>query len=229
MAADRGQDSASGTYAPVLTEMSAYDRVLMELKRAFQSVRTNEQGHACKVELKAWLESGGLPAGLVQEAGLNGLLALLRSLAGHDGDFVSWEQLQHYAERPLAVVPTAVGENIAGEKLVKRLKMLFDSLGADEEGAVSKEELTASLRQDTGDVHGADGESIGKLVGQANFTPLWNALEVVDTQRDGHITWNEFKAHIRGAARQAGDVQGEAVVVAIVEEAEVRQSCWGCC
>jgi len=227
--ADRGQAPASGTYAPVLTEMSAYDRVLMELKRAFQGVRKNLHGHACKVELKAWFEREGLPAGLLKEAGMNELLDLLRILAGHDGDFVSWDELQHSAERPVALVPTAVGEKAAGEKLVKRLKMLFDSLGADEEGAVSKEELTASLRQDTEDVHGGDGESIGKLVGQANFTPLWNALEVADTQKDGHITWNEFKAHIRGAAQQAGEVQGEAVAVVVLEDAGVRQVCWGCC
>merc|ERR1712203_733800 len=106
----------------------------------------------------------------------------------------------------------------AAEKALQWLKQRYDSLSADEEGAVSKEELATKVK-DTEDV---DGQSIGTLVGQAGFNPLYHALEHLDTNKDGQISWEEFKAHVCGSAKE------EKVDVAL-EEIAVTQRCWACC
>merc|ERR1712060_751442 len=106
----------------------------------------------------------------------------------------------------------------AGEKALQWFKQRFESLTADEEGAVSKDELATKVKE-TEDV---DGQSIGTLVGQAGFNPLYHALEQLGTNQDGHIYWEEFKAHVCGSAKE------DHVDVA-VEELAVTQRCWACC
>merc|ERR1712190_206831 len=106
----------------------------------------------------------------------------------------------------------------AAEKALQWLKQRFDSLVANEDGAVSKEELAAKVKE----TEEADGENIGHLIGQAGFNPLWHTLDQLDTNKDGHISWEEFKAHICGASKM------EKVDVAL-EESAVTQRCFGCC
>jgi len=106
----------------------------------------------------------------------------------------------------------------AGEKALQWLKQRFDSLVANEDGAVSKEELAAKVKE----TEDADGENIGHLIGQAGFNPLWHTLDQLDTNKDGHISWEEFKAHVCGASKM------EEVDV-VLEESAVTQRCFGCC
>merc|ERR1719499_2401357 len=103
----------------------------------------------------------------------------------------------------------------AAEQAMQWLKQRFDSLTADEEGAVSKEVLATKVKE-TEDV---DGQSIGTLVGLAGFNPLYHALEQLDTNKDGHISWEEFKTHVCGSAK-------EEKVEVVLEETAVRQRCW---
>lgn len=211
-AAGRSHTAFSVTEDPVLTEVTARERALAELARLFEGVNANELGHASTAELKASLEGNGSIMALLKEAGMNEFENLVNQLVWHQNDFVSWEDFQQYAQ-------TAYVHDVSGEKVVKRLKEVFDSLAADHDGAVGKIQLVAKLNQDTNDVNGMDGDSIGKLVGNAHFAPVWNALEKLVTKKDGCITWEELKAHIRGAANEAGEV----------EDIAVTQSCWGCC
>merc|ERR1712060_523166 len=103
-----------------------------------------------------------------------------------------------------------MGSVEAGEKALQWFKQRFESLTADEEGAVSKDELATKVK-DTEDV---DGQSIGTLVGQAGFNPLYHALEHLDTNKDGQISWEEFKVHVCGTAKeQKVDVALEEIAI----------------
>merc|ERR1712066_515819 len=102
----------------------------------------------------------------------------------------------------------------AGEKALQWLKQRFDSLVAGEDGTVSKEELATKVKE-TEDV---DGENIGTLIGQAGFNPLWHALDQLDTNKDGHISWEEFKGHVCGVAKKE-----EENADVVLEESAVTQ------
>merc|ERR1712183_148254 len=84
----------------------------------------------------------------------------------------------------------------------KQLKELFQSLDANADGAVSKEELEKGLNKDK-DEHGLmKDSSLGKLIADAGFNPYWNTLGELDTNKDGHVTWQEFETHLRSTAKE---------------------------
>merc|ERR1712060_977829 len=251
------QPAAPATEALVMTEVTAHERAIIDLKRIFEGASANEQGHASKAELIASLEKEQALNALLKEAEMNETLDFVNRIATHGKEFVSWEEFMMFAVKavcqeaaeevkesivnlPATLVKetkheveefkqevaadVAAAEKAlqcsveAGEKALQWFKQRFESLTADEEGAVSKEELATKVKE-TEDV---DGQSIGTLVGQAGFNPLYHALEQLDTNKDGHICWEEFKAHVCGTAKE------EHVDVA-VEELAVTQRCWACC
>jgi len=265
----------------VLTEVSAHERALAELKRIFEGVTANEHGCASRVELTASLEHERNLLALLKEAGLNEILHVVSRLVSHEGDFVSWDEFQQYAQKAVvqeverevketekevaAVVrdakemdrqveemekevaadlaPNTILQEVerevkeaakevsasvrevkdlgseaaakieAGEKVFQLLKELFESLASYNDRGVSKDELLTRLSKDMDD---ANGNSFGKLIEKAGFNPVWNDFEQLDTNEDGRITWDEFKAHIEK-------------VDIVLEEAVSVQCRWGCC
>merc|ERR1711865_77572 len=101
------------------------------------------------------------------------------------------EKLQHEAEEFKKEVATDVA---AGRQALTWLKECFESLTADNEGAVSKEELANKLKES----EDAEGQRISDLVGEAGFNPSWTAFEQIDSNKDGRLSWEEFKAHVCG-------------------------------
>merc|ERR1712238_42099 len=79
------------------------------------------------------------------------------------------EKLQHEAEEFKKEVATDVA---AGRQALTWLKECFESLTADDEGAVSKEELANKLKES----EDAEGQRISDLVGEAGFNPSWTAF-----------------------------------------------------
>jgi len=223
--------TASATEAPVLLEVSAYERAQAELKRIFEGVLSRD-GHASKAELTASLEKEQGLAPVLKEAGWNEILDFVNKVVGHEGEFVSWEDFLHCAEKTVVQVEKEVEKKVevvaqvivveleAGEKALKLLKELFENLPADDEGNVSKEDLAAQLQKDTAAAH---GEGIEALIGQAGYNPMWSMLEHLDTNKNGHVSWEEFKAHVSSAAKDVGEQ------VVILEEGVATQKCWGCC
>jgi len=251
-----------------MTEVTAHERAIIDLKRIFEGASANEEGHASKAELIASLEKEQALNALLKEAEMNEILDFVNRIAAHGKEFVSWEEFMMFAMKaacqeaaeevkesiaklPATLLqeakhlPAAIAQETkreveefkqevaadvaaaekalqcsveAGEKALQWLKQRYDSLSADEEGAVSKEELATKVK-DTEDV---DGQSIGTLVGQAGFNPLYHALEHLDTNKDGQISWEEFKAHVCGTAKE------QKVDVAL-EEIAITQRCWACC
>merc|ERR1719367_2616375 len=141
--AGRGQAAPLATAAPVLTEVTAYERALSELKRIFEEVTANGLGHASKAELIATLEQAQELIVLLKEAGMEEMLGFVNRLVGHEGDFVSWDEFQEYAKKAVKHEVTVMEEAViagveAGEEVLHQLKeFFFASLIADEHGSVS--------------------------------------------------------------------------------------------
>jgi len=215
-----------------LVDSTAHERAITELKRLFEGAGANQMGHVGKAELTAALQSGKELPELLKEAGLNDLLDLITQLANHVEEMVSWEDLLEFAQTAAMREMQHVGKGVAvavavGEMVVKRLKQLFESIGGDDEGSVSKEELVAKLKEDTEDTDIMNDDSLGRLVGQADINPLWTAVHDLPTKKHGCITWEEFKEHVRSAAVGVEGKESKAEVV--LEDAIAPQSCWCCC
>jgi len=160
-----------------ITEVPSQEKALIQLKLNVDSIDADENGSACKDELSKALD---------KDAGSNwqGFRGKLTETRG--------EEVKDRGELVAVKVP-------AVEKVHQRLKATFDSIDADENGAVSKEELIAKLKGDT-DEHGLmkDG-SFGQLVGKAGLNPGLRTFEGLDTNEAGRITWDEFEANLRKA------------------------------
>jgi len=210
--------------APVLLEVPVQERATAQLKCVFDGVNANGVGQANKAELLSALEQEqGLDA-LLKDAGMSDR-GFVRRLGSHDGEFVSWDEFLQFAAKTVVqgvvhevevAVEQVASHVMAGEKALVWLLTRFEGLVAEERAFVSKEELAAKLKE-TDDV---DGESMTDLIAQAGFNPSWNSIDQVDTKEDGHISWEEFKAHVCHSADE------EAVMV---EEIIVKQRCLGCC
>lgn len=205
----------------MLTEVTAYERALAELKRIFEKATANGLGHASKADLIAALEQAQELMVLLKDAGMEEMLGFVNRLVGHEGDFVSWEEFQQYAKKAVneeveRIEEIVIADVEAGEEVLRQFKKYFESLISDEHGAVSKDELAIGLQ----DMDTVKSGSIGNLVKQASFNPLWHTLEKLDTNNDGRVTWEEFQAYVRSTA---------AKIEISVEETMSGQGCWRCC
>merc|ERR1712203_374544 len=144
----------------------------------------------------------------------------------HGSEFVSWDEFMgfaakadcievaHEVKESIEELPAAVAQEMqheaeefkqevaadveAAEKALQWLKQRFESLVADEDGAVSKEELATKVKE----AEDVNGENISTLIGQAGFNPLWHALDQLDTNKDGHISWEESRSCLRRRLRR---------------------------
>jgi len=110
-----------------------------------------------------------------------------------------------------------VAANLLGRQALNWLKDRFVSLIADQEGVVSIEELAQPERG-----RRFEGQDINDLIGQAGLNPSWSDFEKLDSNKDGRLSFEEFKAHV------CGEKKIEEVDI-VVEETAVTQRCWGCC
>jgi len=240
-AAGQEQTAASANEGPVLTEVTAEERALAQLKLIFDGVDANEDGGVSKAELTNALAKDENLGALIKEAGLSQKYNILDQLDTNKDGCVTWDEFRtNLKEAAVQEVKetgnVAAAELPADEKVLRQLKSLFESLDANEDGGVSKEELATGLKKGT-DEHGLmKDDSLGKLIEQAGFNPHWCVLEQLDTNKDGRITWGEFEAHLRSAAKEEVKEKGD-VMVAVMEEEEIvvqsetvsPQSFWKCC
>jgi len=276
-----GAAAAPGAGGPVLAEVPVHERCIAELKRIFEGVNANEQGHANKTELAAALEKETSLDALLKESQMSAIIDFVNGIVRHEGEFVSWEEFMQFARVAVAQeVREAVVQEVkheieefkqdaqgaaeelkkdvqqgaeelkqelqhvveevtkeaqheadefkkdiaadvaAGRKALGWLKARFQSLVADEQGAVSKEELASKLKES----EDVDGQSICELVGQAGLNPSWSVFEKLDTSKDGCVSWEEFKAHVCGEK----ELEEEEIDI-LVDDTAVTQRCWGCC
>jgi len=200
--------------APVLTEVSAEERALVQLKTIFDSIDVNKDGNVSKAELVAALEKDASIGALIKDAGMNQEYNAMEQLQTSKDGHVTWEEflanLKEAAKKEVMETGEVKGiELAADEKALQQLRKLYDSLDSNKDGAVSREELAAGMEKDAG---------IGQLVKEADFNPDYYVLEQLDTNEDGKITWDEFEVHLRKAAKEEVKEQGEVAAVANIEE-----------
>jgi len=149
--------------------------------------------------------------GLAKEAGFNPQFNLLEKLDTNQDGRITWDEFE--ANLRCAVETVVEKELAADEKALERLKQLFQSLDANADQAVSKDELAEGL---------SDVEVV-TLVKDAGFNLWLNVFKQLDTNADGRITWDEFEAQLRGAAREQVKAELEVPVacVALQEQDEV--------
>jgi len=210
------------------TKVTAGDRAVTQLKLVFDSIDADADGTVSKEELAAAIEKDGSLGAFIEEAGLS----LNTDLSSKDGR-VSWEEFQKdLKEKAVEEVRLtgglAAAEGPAHKKVMTQLKGIFDSIDANQDGSVSKDELAVKLKADC-DEHGLikDG-TFGQLVEEAGFNPSFRTFESLNTNSDDRITWEEFEKNLRGTAtlevKEFGEVAG---AVEVEERASV--ACWGCC
>merc|ERR1719188_550462 len=76
------------------------------------------------------------------------------------------------------------------EKALTQLKLIFDSVDANDDGTVSKDELSAALARD---------ESLGLFIKEAGFN-LNTDLRLLDTNKEKCVSWAEFQKHFKQEA-----------------------------
>merc|ERR1719356_1005278 len=141
-----GAQAEEVTAAPVLTEASAEERALVQLKTIFISIDVNKDGNVSKAELVTALDKDASIGDLIKDAGLN-------------QEYNAMEQLQTGEVQGI--------ELAAHEKAVQQLKKLFDTLDSNKDGAVNREELAAGMNKDA---------SIGQLIKEADLNPDYYVL-----------------------------------------------------
>lgn len=205
--------------APVLMEVPARERALAQLKSTFEAVNANEHGHANKRELYAALENDHRFVELLKEAEMQEKWPIMQCVLNHETDYISWGILQDFAMKVVHEVKEsemrAAEELAAEERVLQHLQELFLKLAADEDGTVLKHELEAMLAKEEA--------AIKKVIEGAVINPCWNIIAPLDTNKDGRIAWEEFKAYITSVAEEAKESEE------IVEHAMSTQRCFGCC
>jgi len=206
--------TADAPLAPVLTEASAEEKALTQLKIIFDGIDKNEDCSVSKEELAAALDKDESLGALIKEAGFDQNYKVLEQLDTNKDGRVTWDEFHANLKRAATEEVHATGqvaavELPADEKALKQLKKLFELLDANADAAVSKEELAAGLSKD---------ESVGKLVEEAGFNPHFCVLEQLDTNHDGRIAWEEFEAHLRSAAKEEVKEQGAVTATVVLDE-----------
>jgi len=97
------------------------------------------------------------------------------------------------------VEETAPPKVNAEARALVQLKLVFDSIDADHDGTVSKEELAAALEKD---------KSLGAFIEAAGFN-LNTDLRRIDTNKDGRVSWEEFQKDLKEKAVEEVRLTGE--------------------
>jgi len=220
---------AAESSAPVLTEATAEERALLQLKLTFDSIDASDDGSVSKAELSAALDKDACLGALIKEAGLNTSFHVLDSLDTNKDGRVTWDEFHLHLKKAAVVKATgglAAAEGPAAEKALVQLKKIFDSIiGASlQNGTVSKVELAAALKKD---------DQLEKLISEAGFGAKCNTFEQLDTNMDGRIMWQEFEAHLRTAAREVvkedGDLSSAVVLDRVDAEGPLAPKSAWCC
>jgi len=219
--------------SPVLTQLSDEEKALTQLKLIFDAIDADASSSVSKTELTAALEKDQNVVAFIKKAGLNENFYVLNQLDTNNDHRITWAEFESNLKKQAVQEITDSGRVVAAdpaveEKVLKRLRELFDNLDANEDGAVNKEELATGLRQDK-DEHGLmKDDSLGKLIEQAGLNPYWDALEDLDTNKDGVIAWEEFEAHLRSVAKKEVQETGDIGAAVVLEETMAAQTCCVC-
>lgn len=214
---------------PVAKEATPEEKALTQLKIVFESIDSDHNATVCKKELTTALTRDPELGKLIKEAGFNDKFDVLEQLdTNHDGR-VTWDEFSTNLKAAAVQEVKDHGhvdaaELPADEKALKQLKVIFEALDANHDGAVSKDELSNAMNQEP---------TIPRLITEAGFNAKYYVLEQLDTNHDGRITWNEFEDHLKSAAKEEVMTKGDMEAAVVLEdqtqtEGAVDKKGWCC-
>lgn len=103
-----------------------------------------------------------------------------------------------------------VSEKVAEQIALTQLELIFDSIDTNADGNVSQIELRNALRDD----------SLVSLIKASGMSGDGHALEQLDTNQDGVVTWDEFYWKLKKAA--VAEVQQKGTLAAVEDAADKK-------
>merc|ERR1719330_134547 len=174
----------------------AQERALNQLKLIFDSIDDNHDGGVDKSELTTALDQDVELENLLIEAGINLEYKLLEQLdTNHDGR-ITWDEfsdnmLKYAAREVQATGDIAAADRLAEQKAMIELKKVFKDVDANQDGCINIAELRRAMARSPG---------LKGLCQDANLNFNFSLLAQLDTNKDGHVTWDEFMTCLRNAA-----------------------------
>lgn len=227
---------------PVLTEATSEERALANVKAIFDSVAKDAEGSVSKIDFINNLGPNASIRALIKEAGLNQNWGAMGSTRAEDR--VTWEEFEANLRRMQSPRETAVqGEPAveavaekkveeaealahpgseeqakralaaADEKALEHVRNIFQGLEAESGEAVSKKGLATSFAQD---------ELAASLVREAALNPQFCTFE--HSESHDRITWDEFEAHLRGAAQEKAKFGQESMAAVEMQPEEGEEA-----
>merc|ERR1712113_1261598 len=95
----------------------------------------------------------------------------------------------------------------AEDRALTQLKLVFDSIDADADGTVSKEELAAAVEKDA---------SLGALIEEAGLS-----LNTVFSNKDGRMSWEDFQKELKEKAVEEVRLTGELAAAEVAAREKV--------
>lgn len=209
----------------VIIEATPEEKALAQLRLIFDSIDANQDKAASKEELSNALNKDEKLRALVKDAGFNDQFHIMEGLDTNTDGYVTWAEFEGNLKRKAVEEVEAQGSLAAADEpadaqVLKQLRTIFTSIDADEDGTVSKTELSAKLQKSKDENGLMKDSSFGQLVQDAGFNPLWETFDALDTNKDGKITWEEFEMHLKTTAKAEVLETGEVMAAVVPEEEE---------
>lgn len=209
----------------IVADVDPETKALTQLKLIFDAIDSDANGSVSQAELSAALVKDTNIEQLMKDAKMNPDQSVWRNLDKNQDGRITWDEfkaslyevateiVKQESDLPAVELP-------ADEKALMQLKKVFDSLDKNHDESVDKDELSAGLNKD---------EKLIQLIAEANFNTLGFVFEQLDANQDGKVTWEEFQAALRAAAKEEVKVYGDVQAVQLDADEEVTSSKWcGC-
>lgn len=224
------QEEETSTVPPV-PEATAEEKAIAELKLLFKSMDVDNDKTVDSSEFQKAMANNGKIGDLIKEADLNPEKVYEQLDTNKDGR-VSWDEFEkHLKSAAFSLAPFAQQLKRAWKKRAEaRLKEVFDSIDINKDGFVDRDELATKLIETRETVNKND--FFITLMREAGIDTQFVALDQIDTNKDGRISWKEFYDALSQAAE--AEVKATEGVIAAPELAppmieDVAAAKYTCC
>jgi Ca2+-binding EF-hand superfamily protein len=195
-----------------LPVVSAEQKVTVLFRDLFDSTGLDSDKTIDKIELQAALEKNEQLPALIIEAKFNPYAQKLDKLDTNRDGRVSWEEFEKHFTKVAAE-----------EKADTRLGEIFNSIDANNDGVVDKDELATKLKAE-------DGKALTTLLEQSGVKTD-NVFEQLDANKDGKVSLDEFHNQLKEAATDEVLKNGDVVPAIQIEDekASNNTSSWCSC
>jgi Ca2+-binding EF-hand superfamily protein len=195
-----------------LPVVSAEQKVTVLFRDLFDSTGLDSDKTVDKIELQAALEKYEQLLALIIEAKFNPYAQKLDKLDTNRDGRVSWEEFEKHFTKVAAE-----------EKADTRLGEIFNSIDANNDGVVDKDELATKLKAE-------DGKALTTLLEQSGVKTD-NVFEQLDANKDGKVSLDEFHNQLKEAATDEVLKNGDVVPAIQIEDekASNNTSIWCSC